>query len=53
MYGSKNWTLNGTEMKKPEPEKMHHLRRVPIYALTDHVCNTAIHNRLQIYSLEE
>jgi hypothetical protein len=52
IYGSEDWALNRSE-RKTEIAKMHFLRRVSGYTLTDQVCNMTVQNALQIYTLEE
>jgi hypothetical protein len=52
-YGSESWALIRFERRKIETGEIHFIRRISVYTLTGHVCNTIIINALQIHAVEE
>jgi hypothetical protein len=42
IYGSENWALNRSEIRKIKTAEMRFIRYVSGFTLADHVCNTAI-----------
>lgn len=53
MYGSENWALNRSDVRKVETSEMKFLRRVAGLTLRDQVSNNEIRQTLGIYDLKE